>query len=105
MSRMLLQGLVRIRLTDTKNDQCPRKVVSSILDDDSIYFGVQYRKSLSLNNGEKMMKYVLILALGLSSVSTAALAFKPEGTPGPTVTDDGTGGGPATLNGRPGKGK
>lgn len=64
-----------------------------------------YRKRLSFNIEDKIMKYVLILALGLSSVSTAALAFKPEGTPGPTVTDDGTGGGSATLNGRPGKGK
>lgn len=51
------------------------------------------------------MKYILILGLAFASISTAALAGKPIGTPGPTVTDDGEGGGPATLVGRPGKGK
>lgn len=49
------------------------------------------------------MKYILILGLAIASISTAALAAKPIETPGPTVTDDGEGGGPATLVGRPGK--
>ena len=51
------------------------------------------------------MKYVLILGLALSSISTTAFALKPEGTPGPSVTDDGEGGGPAELIGRPGRKK
>ena len=44
------------------------------------------------------MKYVLILGLALSSISTTAFAVKPTGTPGPSVTDDDGGGGPATVN-------
>ena len=44
------------------------------------------------------MKYILILGLALSSISTTAFAVKPTGTPGPSVTDDDGGGGPATVN-------